>query len=123
MAVILIVDDNADSRWVLAHVIGRERHTVLEAADGREAVDLYRKRRPDVVLLDLFMPEQDGFETLRILRREFPKSRIIAVSGGWNVGDKDGLRIAREMGADLTIRKPIDIDVVRSAVSELLAAA
>jgi CheY-like chemotaxis protein len=123
MAVILIVDDHDDSRWVLAHLIGRERHEVLEARDGREAVDIVRARRPDIVLLDLFMPEQDGFETLRILRSEFPKSRIIAVSAGWNVGDKDSLRIARELGADLTIRKPIDVDVVRNAVSELLAAA
>jgi CheY-like chemotaxis protein len=122
MAVILIVDDNADSRWVLAHVIGRERHDVLEARDGREAVDVFRARRPDLVLLDLYMPEQDGFETLRILRSEFPKSRIIAVSAGWTVGAKDGLRMARELGADLTIRKPIDIDTVRSAVSALLAA-
>lgn len=122
MAVILIVDDNADSRWVLAHVIGRECHDVLEARDGREAVDVFRARRPDLVLLDLYMPEQDGFETLRILRSEFPKSRIIAVSAGWTVGAKDGLRMARELGADLTIRKPIDIDTVRSAVSALLAA-
>jgi len=123
MAVILIVDDNDDSRWVLAQVVGRERHQILEARDGHEAVELFRARRPDVVLLDLYMPEQDGFDTLRILRREFPKSRIIAVSAGWSIGGKDGLRLARELGADLTIRKPIDIEAVRTAVSELLAAA
>lgn len=123
MAIILIVDDNDDSRWVLAQVVGRERHHILEARDGREAVDLFRARHPDVVLLDLFMPEQDGFDTLRILRREFPKSRIIAVSAGWSIGGKDSLRLARELGADLTIRKPIDIEAVRTAVSELLAAA
>lgn len=122
MAVILIVDDNADSRWVLAHLIGRERHQVLEARDGREAVDLYRACRPDLVLLDLFMPEQDGFDTLRILRQEFPNCRIIVVSAGWSVGEKDALRIARELGADLTLRKPIDVDAVRFAVSEMLAA-
>jgi CheY-like chemotaxis protein len=123
MAVILIVDDNADSRWILAELVGRDRHSVLEAQDGREAVEIYRERRPDLVMLDLYMPEQDGFETLRILRREYPESRIIAVSAGWNRGNKDGLVLARELGADLTIRKPIDIDVVRHAVSELLATA
>jgi len=123
MALILIVDDHADSRWLLANLVGLERHQVLEAANGREAVDLYRARRPDLVLLDLFMPEQDGFETLRILRREFPKSRIIAVSAGWDVDKKDALQLARELGADLTLRKPVNIDVVRSAVKELLAAA
>jgi CheY-like chemotaxis protein len=123
MAVILIVDDNADSRWILAELVGRDHHQVLEARDGREAVEVYRARRPDLVMLDLYMPGQDGFETLRILRQEYPASRIIAVSAGWNKGDKDGLTLAREMGADLTIRKPIDMNVVRHAVSELLATA
>ena len=123
MAVILIVDDNADSRWLLAELVGRDKHQVIEAGDGREAVDIYRERRPDIVMLDLYMPGQDGFETLRILRREDPKCRIIAISAGWDKGNKDGLRLARELGADLTIRKPIDINVVRHAVSELLATA
>lgn len=123
MAVILIVDDNADSRWILAELVGRDHHDVLEARDGREALEIYRERRPDIVMLDLYMPGQDGFETLSILRREHPASRIIAVSAGWNKGNKDGLLLAREMGADLTIRKPIDIEVVRHAVSELLATA
>jgi CheY-like chemotaxis protein len=123
MAIILIVDDDSDARWVLGHLIGRDRHRILEARDGREAVELFRSRRPDLVLLDLYMPEQDGFETLRVLRREFPASRIIAVSAGWDVGGVDGLRKARDLGADATIRKPIDIDAVRRAVSELLEAA
>ena len=122
MAVILIVDDHADSRWVLAHIVGRDRHTVLEAENGTEAIALCRTRQPDLVLLDLFMPEQDGFETLKVVRSELPKSRIIVVSAGWNVGDKDGLRIARDLGADVTLRKPVDLDAVRSAVSELLVA-
>lgn len=122
MAVILIVDDHADSRWVLAHIVGRDRHTVLEAETGTEAIALGRTRQPDLVLLDLFMPEQDGFETLKVLRSELPKSRIIVVSAGWNVGDKDGLRIARELGADVTLRKPVDLDAFRSAVTELLVA-
>ena len=122
MAVILIVDDHADSRWVLAHIVGRDRHTVLEAENGTEAIALGRTRQPDLVLLDLFMPEKDGFETLKVLRSELPKSRIIVVSAGWNVGDKDGLRIARELGADVTLRKPVDLDAFRSAVTELLVA-
>jgi hypothetical protein len=46
----------------------------------------------------------------------------LVVSAGWNVGDKDGLRIARELGADVTLRKPVDIAAVRTAISQLLAA-
>jgi len=69
------------------------------------------------------MPEQDGFETLAVIRREFPATRVIAVSAGWSAGGMNALRVARDLGADLTIRKPIDVNVVRRAVAELLAAA
>ena len=122
MAVVLIVDDNPGTRWVLADLVTRERHRVLEARDGREAIEVYRACRPDLVMIDLFMPEHDGFEAIRVLRSEFPDSRIIAVSADWMVGDKNGLRVARELGADVTIRKPFNIGLVRAAVAGLLAA-
>ena len=122
MAVVLIVDDNESTRWVLTDLVARERHDVLEAKDGKEAVDVYRVFRPDLVVIDLFMPEHDGFEAIRTLRAEFPESRIIAVSGDWMIGDKHGLRFARELGADVTIRKPFNVSVLRAAVVELLAA-
>ena len=122
MAVVLVVDDDNDSRWMLRALMARDGHTVIEAADGVEASQLFRAYRPDVALLDLFMPNQDGFQTIRELRRDFPTSRIIAVSAGWSMGKEDSMRRARLLGADLTIRKPIDLDVLRNAVAELLAA-
>ena len=121
MAVVLIVDDNSATRWVLSEVVTRESHTAVEARDGREALEVFRLRRPDLVLLDLFMPDHDGFEAIRCLRRDYPGAKIIAISADWKVGDKDGLRVARELGADLTIRKPIDVDILRTAIAELLA--
>ena len=103
-------------------MISPRKDPVLEAGDGREAVEVYRARRPDIVLIDLFMPEHDGFEAIRALRTEFPESRIIAVSADWKVGDTSGLRVARALGADVTIRKPFNVAVVRAAVAQLLAA-
>ena len=122
MAVVLIVDDNPGARWVLSDLVTRESHSVLEAGDGREALEVYRARRPDLVLMDLFMPEHDGFEAIRALRTEFPDSRIIAVSADWMVGDTNGLRVARKLGADVTIRKPFNVAVVCAAIAQLLAA-
>jgi CheY-like chemotaxis protein len=122
MALVLIVDDNPATRWVLSDLVAREQHHIVEASNGREAVDLYREHRPDLVLIDLFMPEHDGFEAIRTLRTEFPSVRIIAVSGDWMVGDKNGLRLARELGADVTIRKPFNVSVLRAAVKGLLTA-
>jgi CheY-like chemotaxis protein len=122
MAVILVVDDDDDSRWMMAALMKRDGHVVIEAADGIEASRFFRAHRPDVVLLDLLMPNQDGFQTIRELRREFPGARIIAVSAGWSVGKEDSMHRARLLGADVTIRKPIDLDVMCHAVKELLAA-
>ena len=122
MATVLIVDDSPNARWVLGDLIAHESHEVIEAADGREALELYRARRPDLVLIDLFMPRHDGFEAIRTLRTEFPDSRIIAVSADWTVGNTSSLHVARELGADVTIRKPFNISVMRAAVTELLVA-
>jgi CheY-like chemotaxis protein len=104
----------------------------VEARDGREAVELFRARRPDLVLLDLYMPEQDGFETLRVLRGEFPASRIIAISAGWNVpnlevsgelAEVDILELAKHAGADHVLEKPLDPDVLSAAVAAVLSGA
>ena len=121
MAVVLIVDDHANTRWVLADLVRRDGHEVLAATNGKEALSVYRSFLPDVVLIDLFMPVHDGFDAIRSLKSEFPNSRVIAISGDWTIGGKSGLRVARELGADLTIRKPFSTDVVRAAVRELLS--
>jgi len=62
---ILIIDDSADLRALLREALTLEGYRVLEAADGGEGVRLYLEARPDLVLLDIIMPEKDGIETLR----------------------------------------------------------
>ena len=62
---ILLIDDSASVREVLRLALESEGYSVLEAADGREGVRLYREHRPAVVLLDIIMPEKDGIETVR----------------------------------------------------------
>ena len=129
MARILVIDDNPSGRELLAVVLRGAGHEVLLARSGEEGTDLYRAHLPDLVILDVFMPGKDGIETIRDLRREHGRVKIIATSAGWNVrnmdlsgheAEWDVLRHAQEAGADLTMPKPIDIDILPDKVTELL---
>jgi two-component system NarL family response regulator len=83
---VLVADDHPMTREGLCAVIARHASmcVVAEAANGREAIDLYRLHLPDVVLMDLFMPVMDGIAATQLLLCEFPKARVImfSVSGG-----------------------------------------
>lgn len=121
MARVLVADDNADTRDALALILRAAGHEVVGAADGEEAVDFYRAQPFDLLVLDLLMPKRDGFETLRILKSEFPTLRALVISGAWRVGGRDALVYARELGAAVTMLKPAEPNVVLQAVDGLLA--
>ena len=121
MARVLVADDNADTRDALALILRAAGHEVVGAADGEQAVELYRSQAFDLLVLDLLMPRRDGFETLRILKSEFPAMRALVISGAWRVGGRDALGYARELGATVAMLKPAEPAVVLRAVGELLA--
>jgi CheY-like chemotaxis protein len=103
---ILLVDDDLDVRHSLRRVLERAGHIVTEAGNGQEAVKLWRRHPGDLVILDMFMPEKDGLETIVELRAHNPNVRIIAMSGGGAKNRLDILDDARLLGADLAIQKP-----------------
>jgi CheY-like chemotaxis protein len=121
VAKVLVADDNADTRDALTLILRAAGHEVVGASDGEEAVERYRAHLPDVLILDLLMPKRDGFETLRILKKEFPDVRALVISGAWRVGGRDALGYARELGATVAMLKPAEPKVVVRAVEELLA--
>lgn len=106
MARILIVDDDSRLREATRAVLESEGHVVIEASDGGEALRLHVAQPVDVVVCDMFMPRQDGIETIRALRRDFPALKIIAVSGGGYAGKIDVLKMARLIGATEVLGKP-----------------
>jgi len=117
---VLVVDDHQDTRDLLFVVLKTEGYDVALAADGEEALGVYRERAADVVLLDMFMPRKDGVTTIRELRQEFPTVTIVAMSGdaeSWH----DALVEARTAGAQLTLRKPLEPWVLLRALEGLLA--
>jgi len=120
MASVLVADDDEQIRSLLARMLEREGHEVLLAADGFEATELYRRELPDCVILDLYMPEKEGLETLLELRTDFPGIRIIVISGGGGAFALDPLRSARHMGAVSTLTKPIGRAELVAALDEAL---
>ncbi len=120
MARVLVIDDDDDTRRMLCEVLTRAGHEVVAAADGRTGVARYRESRADVVITDIFMPEFDGLETIREIRREFLQARIIAISGGGRRSDFDYLPSALMLGAWRTMDKPFNPAELLQAVAEAL---
>ena len=122
MAAILLIEDDADLRESLKKALQEAGHTVVEAPDGMIGMDLFRNERPDLIITDIIMPNKDGMETIRELRREDPASKIIAISGGPHMIPDYYLDTAQVFGAVRTIAKPFRSEVLLQAVDELLAA-
>jgi CheY-like chemotaxis protein len=123
MARILVIDDDASVRMVVREMLNRAGHKVAEAADGQLGVARYHMLRPDLVLTDIIMPNQEGIETIMQLRRLDPPARIIAMSGGGRTGNTDFLAMAKKLGAAGTIAKPFRAKELTDIVASVLEGA
>lgn len=113
---VLVIDDDADVRDLIKSLLESEGFEVAVAADGREGLETQKSNPAAVVVTDIFMPGKEGIETIVELRREFPQTNIVVVSGGTPLTGRDYGSVARELGAVETLRKPFRprelIDVV-----------
>ena len=116
-ASILVVDDDPAVLGVLRDILTEAGYDVADAMDGKKAVTKFRQHRPDVVITDIVMPDQEGVETIRQLKIESPGLKIIAMSGA--IGGRY-LRVAELMGADATLQKPIKVEQLLDAVKKVL---
>ncbi len=119
---ILVVDDRAEIRRALRMMLERSGYDVALARNGREALDQYQTLQPDIMILDMFMPVMNGFDTLFILKQEHPDAKVIAVSGGGGNMGADALIEASNLGAQITLQKPFGPRQLLQAVATLLAA-
>ena len=118
MARILVIDDEPDIRTILELTLQAAGHEVILAADGREGVERYCTSPADLVITDLYMPNRDGWETIRELRRRFPKVAIIAMSGWVPAGAM--LSVAQELGAVGVLHKPFGAEELIAIVTRAL---
>ena len=116
---LLVVDDDADMRLTLKLSLELAGYTVDVAANGREALEVQRMRPADVLITDIFMPDADGFEAIDAFRKDFPRTKIIVVSGGAQFTKRDYLPDAELIGADATLQKPFDVDVLLRTLQSL----
>ncbi len=121
MASILVIEDEALVRETIKDGLERGGHEVVVAVDGRDGMSKLACRSYDVVVTDLIMPEQEGLETIRLIRRDYPTMRIVAISGGGRHLGADYLKSAKMLGADCAIEKPFPTSRLRDCVASCLA--
>ncbi|MCP5103687.1 MAG: response regulator [bacterium] len=119
---ILIIDDDWQMREMMTQALKRAGYDVADAANGKIGMEIHREQPMDLVITDLIMPEKEGIETIRELRRDFPGLKIIAISGGGRAGANGYLSVAKTIGADRTLSKPFDLKKILETVEELLDA-
>ena len=112
----MIADDEAPIRQLLSDFLGGLGYETAEASNGLEAVARLHDVNPAVVILDLVMPEQEGIETIRQIRKTHPEIKIIAVSGAFA---GQFLRTAELLGANAVLPKPINLAELARLVGRL----
>lgn len=120
MAHILIVDDDSSIRLLFKQFLEGEGYKVSLASDGQEGIALLKQQKPDLIITDILMPEMDGLEIVREVRKHHSSIPIIAISGGMRSGQINFLSHARTFGACRVFEKPISLAALLTAVKELL---
>lgn len=121
MAEILIIDDEVQLRRVINRILTGMGHTVHEAANGAEGLEVFQQVKPALVITDIVMPDSEGIETIQELLRLAPTVPIVAISGG--SAHALYLRAAMALGAVATLEKPFHADQLTKIVADLLGSA
>ena len=117
---ILVVDDEPAVRQMLLQMLGRAGYEVDEAEDGAHAMKMLKQNPVDLVITDMIMPNKEGMVTIMEIRRDFPELKVIAISGGDDIGAREYLSLASRCGALKTFTKPLSRQDILCAVKELL---
>jgi two-component system, chemotaxis family, chemotaxis protein CheY len=118
MAKILIVDDAEFLRLRISKMLIGDGHQIAEAENGAKAVDMYKTFQPNVILMDVTMPEMDGLSALKVIRSMDPKAQVIMLTA---LGQESVVLEAIKAGARDFIVKPFERERVMSAISKLIS--
>ena len=119
MKKIVVIDDEPAICLTFEHLLRDEGFSVRSADNGKTGMEIIRNYKPDLVITDLMMPEQDGHDTIRQIRNEFPDIAIIAMSAM----DPSEMSHSMEDGANCFISKPVDINTLLKLIRSLSFAA
>ncbi|MCJ2166007.1 MULTISPECIES: response regulator [unclassified Pseudodesulfovibrio] len=122
MKTILVVDDAPMIRELLKSVLEAEGYSVIEAADGEEAIHLCRENNVDLSIIDIFLPKKGGLQVMGELIKEDSTHKFIAISGGEAFNPEAIVELAKVYDVVDTFTKPIDtrklVDVVKKALQD-----
>ncbi|CAN5247303.1 hypothetical protein BH10PSE1_BH10PSE1_24480 [soil metagenome] len=121
LASVLVVDGDRDALAATRAALGAGDYAVHEAPNGRRALESIRSDPPDVLITEVLMPEGDGIELITAVRGPYPDLRIIAVSDRRFLGELDLLNMARLLGADAALDKPLGAETLLGTIAGLLA--
>ena len=100
-------------------MLSRAGYEICEAEDGEIGLTTFREEKPDIVILDIIMPNKEGIEIIPELRAINPQIRILAISGGGRSNAQDYLTLADVIGADATLAKPFERVELLTIVTKL----
>ena len=115
---ILIIDDEPSILEVLQRVLTDEGYKALSAESGRKGIDILQKRKTDVVLLDAWMPDMNGIETLKKIKEESPEIEVILITGH---GTEELVAEAIELGASDFLEKPLSLGNLLSSIEKCMS--
>ena len=119
---ILVIDDDAAVRATICDMLEEAGYTVAEAAHGEDGLARLRAEPAELVVTDILMPEKEGIETIKEVRQLLPDMKIVAISGGGATNNLTFLQLAKQLGADSTLAKPIQFNELVQTVRSLLPA-
>ena len=125
MARVLVIDDDELFVKLMCHSLKQKGHEISFALDGNQGWKIFNGAEFDVVVCDIVMPEQEGIETIKRMRRLRPDVGIVAISGGLSVSHAtkiDVLDIVQKLGANATLKKPFQLSELTATVDRVLAA-
>jgi len=114
---VLVIDNDEDVTRILSYIFETQGHQVICAHSGNEALELARRHRPDLITLDLNLPDVDGFEVLKRMRAAEESRHIPVIC----ISVRPDVRLALALGADFCMEKPLDIDRLRELSGKALA--
>ena len=117
---ILVIDDVGGIRQLLRDGLNAAGYGVFMAANGQQGLALFQTQPSDLVITDIFMPEGDGLEVIRSLRKTYPTLPIIAISGDGRLPNQMMLPVAKALGANQVLAKPFRMRDLVASVKQLL---
>ena len=113
----IVVDDSSFQRNIVSNTIGNWFDVVGTAENGKEAIEVFEAKRPDVITMDIMMPKLNGIESLRRIKARSPETTVVMVT---SVSQNEKMREAARAGADGYVTKPVDTEALREEFDDVL---